>query len=458
MAGLVIRGGTLLDGTGAAPRPDAAVVVDGERIIACGRSADIAVPEGATVIEARGRTILPGLIDMHVHTSLCGEESFPLFLALGVTTIRDCAAEPSELLPLRGRVASGDVVGPRIVSMGPILDGSPPTFSPPPPAGLRELRDEQGARSAAEAVIESGADGLKLYARLPPHLAAAVLDVARGRVPTTGHLSRTTASEAARAGISCLEHVHASLYQDVVRAEDRHAADAGNGVMPNYWNWLAGGWARADLDAPHVRELLGLLVERDVSLCATLIMMTGGMVTEEAAEEPGLAYLPAPMRERHLPANARRAWEERRAAGARAGLPLQHTDVVNTQTRAKELDFVRRAHEAGVRLVIGTDVGGASMQVPGFSLHREMAIHHEAGIPAGDVIGAATRAAAEALWRQSDLGTIEPGKLADIVVVDGDPLADLDAARRVVAVVAGGVPHDADVLRERARAHAAPTA
>ena len=454
MATLAIRGGTLLDGTGAPPLPDAVVVVDGERISACGRSADVAVPEGAAVIDARGSTVLPGLIDMHVHAALCGEESLPLFLALGVTTIRDCAAEPSWLLPLRDRVARGEVMGPRIVSMGPVLDGSPPTFSPAPPSGLRELRDEAEARAAAEAVIESGADGLKLYARLPPPLAAAVLDVARGRVPTTGHLSRTTAAEAARAGITCLEHVHASLYQDVVREEDRHPAEAGNGVMPNYWNWVAGGWARADLDAPHVRALLELLSERDVSLCATLVMMTGGMVTEEAAEEPGLAYLPAAMRERHLPENARRAWEERRAQGARAGLPLQHTDVVTTQTRAKELDFVLRAHEAGVRLVVGTDVGGASMQVPGFSMHREMALHHEAGIPAADVLGAATRAAAEALWREHDLGTVEPGKLADLVVVDGDPLARLEAARDVVTVVSNGVPHDAAALREQARARA----
>ncbi|MYH41453.1 MAG: amidohydrolase family protein, partial [Chloroflexi bacterium] len=267
-------------------------------------------------------------------------------------------------------------------------------------------------------------------------------------------LSRTTAAEAARAGITCLEHVHASLYQDVVREEDRHPADAGNGVMPNYWNWVAGGWARADLDAPHVRAQLELLAERDVSLCATLIMMTGGMVTEEAAEEPGLAYLPAAMRERHLPENARRAWEERRAQGARAGLPLQHTDVVTTQTRAKELDFVVRAHEAGVRLVVGTDVGGASMQVPGFSMHREMAIHHEAGIPAADVLAAATRAAAEALWRERDLGTVEPGKLADLVGGDGDPLARLDAARDGVTVVSNGGPHDAAALREQARARA----
>ena len=458
MTRLAIRGGALVDGTGGAPLADATVLVEGDRIVAVGRSAAIAVSEDATVVEANGRTIMPGLIDMHVHTSLCGEESFPLFLALGVTTIRDCAAEPSEILPLRERVARGEVVGPRIVSMGPILDGSPPTFPPPPPPGLRELRSEEEARAAAEAVIESGADGLKLYARLPPDLTAAILEVARGRVPTTGHLSRTTASEAVRAGISCLEHVHASLYQDIVREEDRHPADAGNGVMPNYWNWLAGGWARADLGAPHVRDFLALLAEHDVSLCATLIMMTGGMVTEEAAEEPGLAYLPAHMRERHLPENARRAWEERRAAGARAGLPLQHTDVVTTQTRAKQLDFVRRAHEAGVRLVIGTDVGGASMQVPGFSMHREMAIHHEAGIPAGDVIGAATRAAAEALWRTDDLGTIEPGKFADIVVVDGDPLADLDAARNVVTVVTNGVPHDAVALREQARAVATATA
>lgn len=455
MVTLAIRGGSLIDGTGHAPVPDATVLVEGDRITAAGPSAQITVPEGATVVEAAGRTVIPGLIDMHVHTGLCGEESFPLFLALGVTAIRDCAADPAEILPLRDRVASGEVVGPRIFSMGPVLDGSPPTFSPPNPAGLHELHSVEEARAVAEELIASGVDGLKLYARLPPEHAAAILDVARGRVPTTGHLSRTTAGEAVRAGISCLEHTHASLYQDIVQEEDRHTADGGNGIMPNYWNWLSGGWARADLDAPHVRRFVDLLVEHDVSLCATVIMMTGGMVTEEAAEEPGLAYLPGRMRERHLPENARRGWEERRAAGAAAGLPLQNVPPVNVRTRANQLDFVRRAHEAGVRLVIGTDVGGASMQVPGFSMHREMAIHLEAGIAAQDVIGAATRAAAAALWRQADLGTIEPGKLADLVVIDGDPLADLDSARNVVTVVANGVPHDAAALLEQARTIAA---
>jgi imidazolonepropionase-like amidohydrolase len=452
MATLVVRGGTLIDGTGRPPVSDAAVLVEGERITAAGPSAEVAVPEGATVVEAAGRTIIPGLIDMHVHTSLCGEQSFPLFLALGVTAIRDCAGDPAEILPLRDRVASGELVGPRMFSMGPVLDGSPPTFSPPNPAALRELHSVEEARASAEELIALGVDGLKLYATLPPELAAAILEVARGRVPTTGHLSRTTSTEAIEGGISCLEHTHASLYQDIVQEEDRHPVDGGNGVMPNYWNWLAGGWARAKLDAPHVRRFVELMAERDVSLCATLIMMTGGMVTEEAAEEPGLAYLPSSMRERHLPENARRSWVERRAVGAAAGLPLQHVAPVNERTRANQLEFVRLAHEAGVRLAIGTDVGGASMQVPGFSMHREMAMHHEAGIPAHDVIQAATRACAEALWQQAELGTIEPGKLADLVVVDGDPLADLDATRNVVTVVANGVPHEAAALLAQARA------
>ena len=455
MATLAVRGGTLVDGTDGAPLPDATVLVEGARITAVGPSAQVPVPEGATVVEAAGRTLIPGLIDMHVHTGLCREESFPLFLALGVTAIRDCAGDPAEILPLRDRVASGELVGPRMFSMGPVLDGSPPTFSPPNPAGLRELRSVDEARATAEELVALGVDGLKLYATLPPDRAAAILEVARGRVPTTGHLSRTTSTQAIEAGITCLEHTHASLYQDIVQPEDRHPADGGNGVMPNYWNWLSGGWARADLDAPHVRRFVELMAGRDVSLCATLIMMTGGMVTEEAAEEPGLAYLPGHMRERHLPENARRGWAERRAAGVAAGLPLQNVPVVNDQTRAKQLDFVRRAHEAGVRLAIGTDVGGASMQVPGFSMHREMAMHHEAGIPAHEVLQAATRACAEALWQQAELGTIEPGKLADLVVVDGDPLADLDAARNVVTVVANGVAHDAAALLEQARAVAA---
>jgi imidazolonepropionase-like amidohydrolase len=452
MATLVVRGGTLVDGTGRAPVRDATVLIEGERITAAGPSAQVPVPEGATVVEAAERTVIPGLIDMHVHTGLCREESFPLFLALGVTTIRDCAGDPVEVLPLRDRIAGGEVVGPRMFSMGPVLDGSPPTFSLPNPAGLRELRSVEEARAAAEELIDLGVDGLKLYATLPPDRAAAILDVARGRVPTTGHLSRTTSTEAIEGGISCLEHTHASIYQDIVQPEDRHPVDGGNGVMPNYWNWLAGGWARADLDAPHVRTFIELMAERDVSLCATLIMMTGGMLTEEAAEEPGLAYLPAYMRKRHLPENARRAWAERRAAGAEAGLPLQNVPPVNERARAQQVDFVRRAHEAGVRLAIGTDVGGASGQVPGFSMHREMAMHVEAGLSAHEVIQASTRACAEALWQQADLGTIEVGKLADLVVVEGDPLADLNAARNVVTVVANGVAHDAAALLEQARA------
>jgi imidazolonepropionase-like amidohydrolase len=393
---------------------------------------------------------------MHVHTTSCRTDSFPLFLALGVTTIRDCAGDPAHILAMRDSVAAGEVTGPRMFSMGATLDGSPATWAVPPnPAQLYELHDEAEARAAAERLLDMGVDGLKLYARLPPDLVAAVTSVAKDRVPTTGHLSRTTATEAVERGITCLEHVHAGIYQDVVRPEDRHAPESGNGVMPNYWNWLAKGWARADLSAEHVRRFVDLLVERDTSLCATQVMITGGLLTEEAAEEPGLVYLPAHMRERHDPENARRYWLERRRAAAEAGQPVDFDAGEVQAARSNQLQFIKMAADAGVRLVIGTDVGGATMQVPGFSMHREMALHEEAGMSPAEVLHAATGAAAEALWKDADLGTIAPGKLADVIVVEGDALADLSAVRNVVTVLRDGVPFEAAALLDEAREVAA---
>ncbi len=446
---LIIQNATLFDATGAPPRSSMSVLVEGERIAAVAPSAQLTPPPGAAVIDATGKFLIPGLIDMHVHVALSGGEDALLgWLGAGITTIRDVGGDVDVLLPLRDAVARGEKPGPRIVSYGPMLDGFPTIFGGrqagvglPVSSLTRVLESVEAAEAACEEL-----------------LARAFISKVAGRVPVTGHLSRTWASEAIEAGIDCLEHVHATIYQDVVPPAYRHPREEGNGFIPNYWTWLNTGWANADLDADYVDRFVDLLVSRDVCLSPTTVLITGGMATREALDEPGLKYTPRGMAERRrLQAEAmQRAREE----AERAGRPLpavgqlQGDPETGRRARENELRFLRKVFDAGGKLVPSTDCGAAPNQVPGFSLHRELALFSEAGIPNPKVIEAATRVAATVMRKQADFGTIEPGKRADILVLGADPLADIQNSRKVERVIKDGRVHEPQPLLDRLLANA----
>jgi imidazolonepropionase-like amidohydrolase len=433
MSDLAILGGNVWDGTGASLRPATTVLVADGRIEAVG--GDLEVPPGAERIDARGKFVMPGLIDMHVHVQLCGEDSLLAFLGTGVTSVRDLGSDVSTSLPLRDALAAGERMGPRVFVYGPLLDGEPSVLRGALSNLVRPSGDIEAGEAAIEELVAAGVDGIKLYAGLRPELLEAMVRAVGGRVPVTGHLGRTWASEAARAGIDCLEHVHATAYQDVARPEDRHGREDGNGANPQYWRWLCLGWANADLDAPHVGEFIDLLVEREVALSPTTVLITGGWATDEALSEPGQRYRPRFMSERM--AEMRQARE--RAADSRQLPPdLEIPDAVGRRARANQLEFLRRLHAAGGTVLPSTDVGAAPMQVPGFSLHRELALLSEGGIANAEVLGNATREAARVLRHGEEMGTLEAGKLADVLVIDGDPLANIEDTRRVEAVVRGG--------------------
>ncbi len=443
---LAITGGRVWDGTSAAARSNTSVLIEGERIKAVG--ANLAIPSDAELVNASGKTVMPGLIDMHVHVMLCGEESLLGFLGMGITSVRDVGGDPDVLLPLREALAAGERDGPRLFVYGPMLDGDPPIFGNL--AALSRLTRVSKTPAEGTAVvnelIERGVDGVKLYAGLRPELVGPMIEAVDSRVPVAGHLGRTWASEAIELGIDCLEHVHASLYQDVVRPEDRHTRDGGNGAMPNYWSWLSEGWARADLDADHVTSLIGQIVDHGVAISPTTVLITGGMATNEAEEEPGQRYRPRTMTER-MQQTRRLREEAERAGGAPASARVD--PETGRRARAAELEFLRRLHEAGGTIVPSTDVGAAPLQVPGFALHRELALLVEAGIPAHEVLAGVTRRAARVLRRGDELGTLEPGKRADVIVIDGDPLRDIGCTRNLNCVVVGGRSYEPASLLER---------
>ena len=206
---LAVEGVTVLDGTGAAPQLSATVLVSGEKIEAVlDRPTPLAA--GTPVIDGGGLTLLPGLVDTHVHWQ---SWMSPLFLRFGVTTVRDVGSATGRALWERDRERRGEVVGPRMVVHGPLLDGFPPT---PTSAGNRTLRSPEQAIEAAETLIErEGVDGLKVYAALPPDLVGAVTEVAWAHgVPVAAHLWETSAREAAALGIRSLEHLYATAVRE----------------------------------------------------------------------------------------------------------------------------------------------------------------------------------------------------------------------------------------------------
>ncbi|MEE8421742.1 MAG: amidohydrolase family protein [Dehalococcoidia bacterium] len=462
MPALAITNGRLFDATGAEPIEPANVVIEDGRISAAGPAATVQVPDGAETIDASGKFVMPGLTDMHVHVVMSGgQDSLYSFLGAGVTTVRDLGGDPQATLQLRDEVASGERVGPRMFVHGPFIEGDPPVFA----ARTRQQRPVATAdalttamwphgnaddiRETVDNVLARGVDGIKLYAGLRPDLVEAAIEAVDGRVFVTGHLGRTWASEAIAAGINGLEHVHATLYQDVALPEDRHEREGGNGAMPNYWSWLTEGWSRADLKAGYVRELIESIVERRVVLSPTLVLVTNGMATTEARDEPGLKYLPKAQAERRRETEAMRERMRQEAeAEGREMPPLAGVDpAVGERALANQLEFVAMVHRAGGLVLPSTDVGPTPC--PGFSLHRELSLHTRAGISNVDVLQNATRVAAEVLGRGDDLGTVEAGKIADLIVLDGDPLANIDATRSVSTVVKDGIAYEPQQILDR---------
>lgn len=433
---LLIRNVTLIDGTGAPALEDAAIAIEDGRIVAAGRAGEVGAPAGARALDGGGLWAVPGLIDTHVHTELVGFESLPVFLALGLTTVRDLGGGLPFLTDARARLEAG-AVGPRLLFTGPMIDGVPPTW----PALVRSTPDAEAAAGAVEEHLAAGADAIKLYTTLRPDALRRCIEQVDGRVPVTGHLGATRASEAMEAGINGLEHALLTPFNDVAPAELRTAPEE---VMmsPGFWAKMNRGWLEADLDAPDAQRFVQLVVERDVSFCPTLTVLPGA---NDDPDEEELRHAPKVL-ERWLEATQQR--EEQRAQR-----PPEFQAWV-AKVREKLQDLVGRVHRAGGRIVSGTDTGAVRSLVPGFALHRELALLSGAGLSNTELLRAATARAAEAL-RRDDLGTIAPGKRADLLLVRRDPLRDIDALREIHRVVQDGRVYDPAELLRQAREAAA---
>jgi amidohydrolase family protein len=437
MGTTLIRGGSLFDGTGANARP-------GDLLIEDDRIAEIA-PRGALddrsvarAIDAHGMTVLPGLIDAHVHVGREPDHDGRLYLSAGVTSARDTGGVLDAHLALRARWLSGEWIGPRLRICGPLIDGAPTVW----PAAMSRVVGREGDGREAVDELAGKVDQIKIYSGVGPDLVREI--VARARqygIPVTGDLAATRASEAVDAGIAGLEHASVA-YADIVPPELQVSMRIFHEQGPAIWRRERNkGQAATDPSGQAARRLARQFAESGVWFDPTLVVLERLASLDDPAvtEAPEVAFA--------SPAN-QKGWAERVAGRKAAWTDADYA----TAHRAfdVELAFVGETIRAGATILVGSDAPNPFV-VPGWGLHRELELLVRAGFTPPQVLTRATSGNAAALGIDHMVGTLRPGKLADILIVDGDPLSDIRATRNVRHVLQSGVTrHEAAAVPARA--------
>jgi hypothetical protein len=428
---LVIEGGTLIDGNGGKPVPHALIVIRGNKIEAVSRKGQARYPAGAEVLQADGKFILPGLIDAHVHYAGFLAE---LLLAHGVTSVFDIGGRGPLHTVRREAIAQGRVLGPRLFVVVESLLG------PVKPGQVAYTRERgwqdrpltaQEAREAVKRAVASGAD---------------LINIRRG---LSQEVFQTAVTEAHRAGLAVVaQPIGPTVYgrEAVLAGADvlEHAAGTNISIAKDPSKWR--GWGEielhsldprpfADMDEAKAVELIGLMVERNTYLEPDLIGQGRGLHRKRAEWEaqdfellqnPDLAYIPEATRHKWMVNYTEfDAWEAPEREQVRQGF-------ANMQR------FIGQFARAGGKVMAGTDTSPGGWAVAGIGLHREMELLVEAGLTAMETIVAATRNVAEGYRVLDRVGTIEAGKMADLVIVNADPLQDIRNVQQIEWVIKDG--------------------
>ncbi len=405
---VVIRHAMLFEAETASTRRNMTVVVIGNRIKEVGDDAQIRFRGPAHFIDARGKTLLPGLWDMHTHI---GPTDGVTALAAGVTTVRDMGNVFEQVTAIKQSIDAGGSLGPRVILAG-IVDGSGPYHEP----ASFTVDTEQEARLAVERYSEAGYAQIKPYSSLKPELVPAVVQYAHQRgMRVGGHVPAfMTADQAVREGFDEIVHIGYLFWnfmddvKDTTKPE-RHAAFAERA-------------ASLDLGSDRVRRFIELLVEHGTAVDATLETYE----TRFTARPGVISKTFAPYHHR-LPLRILRI---AMAGGLQVppGEDQKYRDSFNAAVK-----MVAALYAAGVPVIAGSD--GWVL----FSYQRELELDAEAGIPAPKVLQAATLGAARLMKRDVDLGSITPGKLADLVLIRGDPTLRIGDIRKVATVIKDGI-------------------
>jgi imidazolonepropionase-like amidohydrolase len=402
---IILENATVIDGTGDLPKPNTTIVINESRIADLTNNATVNpdLPLAAkNVINLTGKYIIPGLFDMHAHVGNVlknsynqseSEDMLSMLLAYGITTIRNTGGPTEQSVALKKNISEGKIMGPQIFTAGQLLN----TPQIPVPFVEKQVVTEQDVRQEVRNQIEAGVDYVKLYVGLTPKLAQAAIHEAHSNgTKVIGHLYLTSWTDAANLGVgdnkTAVNHIDflthgVPVSPSLLSKENRQKfLEAGDHPF-NHFLWLD----LVDLNGPEISEMIKAVANNSIPVDPTLdiyeAMIKG---------EPEYQYL----------------WP-------------------------KVLQLTKMMYNNGVPILSGTDIPNFDL-VPGASLHHELELLVEAGIPPLEVIKIATRNGAQALDIERDVGTIEPGKQADMIVLSENPLDDISNTKKIETVINNG--------------------
>lgn len=417
---LTIAHATLVDTVTGKLSPDTTVVIQGNRITRVGPSKTLR-PGTGTLVDAHGQYLIPGLWDMHTHvffgsTAADGTDVIlPLLLANGVTGIRDMGSDLDPILKAREDVAAHRLLGPRMVVSGPMLDGAKSHYKAAIP-----LTTPDDARKAVDMLKSRGVDFIKVQSNVPREAYFAVVDQARkDNLEFEGHVPDSIrASEAVASGQRTFEHL-IGIFEASTPDEDKYVA--GSKKLP--------GAFLQSYDPAREATIIQLLAKDHVWQCPTLFWERGQWLVDvvDYKADPDIAYAPA-------------RWVTRWPRSQKGIAASMDTDPVPVRERFvdHELDIVRKLHTAGVPFLAGTDSPAGVDLIPGISLHLELQRFIAAGFTPLEALQTATLNPALFFNKRGDYGTVEQGRVADLVLLTANPLEDIANTRRIAAVITDG--------------------
>ena len=434
----VVENVNVIVGDGTELRRNQSVVIAEDRIVAVENASSYRKPAGATVLDGSGKYLVPGFIDTHVHVALGPvkgrfENGFPvlsvepsaelttvtmeMLLEYGVTTARDPGGVAAMTVGARDRQAAGELQGPRLQVAGDLIDLS--RFE----NLVATVENGEDVEAEIERQSEIGVDWIKLYTSLSPDLVEVAIAAAHQHdLKVTGHLDATTWTEAAEAGIDSLVHIIPGSERLLpAAARDAYARERMLSLFMLRWFELA------DYDSPEIRRMINALVENDVSLDPTLVLfhaMSQGD-NDRYRRNPALSSMPEEMVMNWSTLfNFNIGWSQEEFEAARRAWPLV-------------LEFTKLLHDQGVMLTAGTDANNPWV-VPGDSFHTELSLLSSAGIAELDIMTIATLNGARLLGLEDEIGTVEAGKKADLVLLNANPLDRIENTRSIEWVMQSG--------------------
>ncbi|MCC6429032.1 MAG: amidohydrolase family protein [Phycisphaerales bacterium] len=409
----LIRDITIVDVESGSLIPHRDILIRGDKIDQIA-DANTIKSDDAKIIDGTKLFVIPGLWDAHTHYSSSPDTFGPLMIAHGITCARDLGASTDHIIGIRDELKRSAAIGPTLWVTGAIIDGDPPIWPFSEPVDT----PEEG-RAAVQKLKAAGVDMIKVYSKLKPEVYKAIIEEAhKNKLKVTGHIpAGVSIDEAIAAGQDCNEHLQ--------RFDGEFIAITGKPRGPGIWGDFAGWGYYPEIDAGKLDALCAKIAKADMWQCPTIIVMAGiaSIPSGAGAKNPAMEYVPATLTS---------FWQEPGYEGfGRTIEPvLKH-----------HKDMVGRLHRAGVTLMVGSDLSNPYV-FAGRSVHEEMAIFQEVGIPPADVLRAATLNPAKFVNADDRYGTIAAGKSASLVLVKANPLEDVKNASLIDAVFDEGAYRD----------------